>query len=110
MRSDNQPYPVVVDTTNSPYARLKPVPINAVTLTDDFWAPRMRVNREVTLAAQYQLLEETGRIDNFRRTDHQTTRQDKNPLRIEADTTTTPTSTSGWKPWHGRWPPSRTPT
>jgi DUF1680 family protein len=26
----------------------------------------MRVNREVTLAAQYRLLEETGRIDNFR--------------------------------------------
>ena len=67
MRSDNQPYPVVVDTTKSPYARLKPVPINAVTINDDFWAPRQRVNRQLTLPAQYRLLEEPGRIDNFRR-------------------------------------------
>jgi hypothetical protein len=62
-----RPYPVVVDTTHSPYARLKPVSLTAVTLTDDFWAPRLRLNREVTLPSQYHLLEETGRIDNFRR-------------------------------------------
>ncbi|MBA3945049.1 MAG: glycoside hydrolase family 127 protein [Herpetosiphonaceae bacterium] len=59
--------PVVVDTTHSPYARLRPVPLTAVTLTDTFWTPRRRTNREVTLPAQYQLCEETGRIDNFRR-------------------------------------------
>jgi len=43
------------------------VPLAAVTLADGFWAPRRRVNREVTLPSQYRLLEETGRIDNFRR-------------------------------------------
>jgi len=42
------------------------VPLTAVTLTDEFWAPRRRINREVTLPSQYRLLEETGRIDNFR--------------------------------------------
>ena len=57
---------VVVDTTKSGNARLRPVPISAVVLADDFWAPRLRINREVTLPTQYQLLEETGRIDNFR--------------------------------------------
>ena len=62
-----RPSAVVVDTSRSPYARLRPVPLTAVTLTDDFWAPRQRVNREVTLPSQYRLLEETGRIDNFRR-------------------------------------------
>ena len=57
---------VVVDTTMSQHARLKPVPLTAVKLTDSFWAPRLRTNRGVTLPTQYQLLEETGRIDNFR--------------------------------------------
>ncbi len=58
---------VIVDTSRSPHARLRPVPLTAVTLADDFWAERRRVNREVTLPSQYHLLEETGRIDNFRR-------------------------------------------
>ena len=57
---------VVMDTSVSPNARLKPVPLTAVQLTDSFWAPRLRTNRDVTLSTQYQLLEGTGRIDNFR--------------------------------------------
>lgn len=56
---------VVVDTAKSPRARPKPVPASAVTLKDDFWWPRLRINREVTLPTQYELLEETGRIDSF---------------------------------------------
>ena len=43
------------------------MPVSAVRLTDQFWAPRLRLNREVTLPTQYRLLEETGRLDNFRR-------------------------------------------
>jgi hypothetical protein len=46
---------------------LRPVPLTAVQLTDTFWAPRRRLNREVTLPSQYRHCEETGRIDNFRR-------------------------------------------
>ncbi len=58
---------VVVDTSRSRYARLRPVPLGAVKLSDAFWAPRLRVNREISLPAQHRLLEETGRLDNFRR-------------------------------------------
>src|ERR671912_2488739 len=58
---------VVVDTGSSPFARLRPVPLDAVQLDDTFWAPRMRVNREATLPSQYRLLWETGRIDNLLR-------------------------------------------
>jgi len=65
MRNAIQPLAIVVDT--SPYARLRPLPLTAVTLTDAFWAPRLRINREVTLPSQYRQLEETGRVDNFRR-------------------------------------------
>ncbi len=58
---------VVVDTSKSPFARLRPVLLTAVTLSDPFWAPRLRLTREIVLPTQYRLLEETGRLDNFRR-------------------------------------------
>ncbi len=57
----------VVNTTESPHARLNPVPIESVRLEDRFWAPRLRIIREVTIPLQYEMLEKTGRIDNFRR-------------------------------------------
>jgi DUF1680 family protein len=58
---------VVVDTTKSRHARLDPVPLQDVRLSDDFWEPRRRLNGEKTLPSQYRYLEETGRLDNFRR-------------------------------------------
>jgi len=57
----------VVDTTKSPYAKLRPVPIEDVHLEDSFWAPRISMLREKTLPSQYRILEETGRLFNFRR-------------------------------------------
>jgi uncharacterized protein len=57
----------VVDTSRSPRCRLRPMPLTAVRLEDEFWAPRLRTNREVTLPGQYEQCEQTGRIDNFRR-------------------------------------------
>ena len=67
MPEQSRPSAVIVDTSHSPYARLRPVPLTAVTLGDSFWSPRLRINREVTLPSQYRQLEETGRIYNFRR-------------------------------------------
>jgi len=46
--------------------RYRPVPFTRVEVNDGFWAPRMRANREATIAAEYQQLESTGRIDAFR--------------------------------------------
>ncbi|HVF11375.1 MAG TPA: beta-L-arabinofuranosidase domain-containing protein, partial [Abditibacteriaceae bacterium] len=66
MRQTNSPA-VVVDTSRSRHTRLRPVPLTAVRLTDDFWEPRRRLNRTVTLPSQYQHCEATGRLDNFRR-------------------------------------------
>lgn len=61
-----RPSPVVVDTSKCPHARLRPVPLTSVRIADSFWAARRRVLRQVTLASQYEHLETTGRIDNFR--------------------------------------------
>src|SRR5690242_11843048 len=57
----------VVDTSRSPRARLRPVSLADVRLTDWFWEPRRRINREATIPSQYEHCEKTGRIDNFRR-------------------------------------------
>ena len=57
----------VVDTSRSPHARLRPVPVAAVELRDAFWAPRLRLNRDRILPDQFRHLEATGAIDNFRR-------------------------------------------
>jgi len=59
--------PVVVDTSGSPYARMHPVPVDAVRLSDTVWAPRLTTVREVMLPSQHRALEETGRLANFRR-------------------------------------------
>ena len=49
--SDHVPC-VVVNISTSPNARLRLGPSLAVRLTDSFWAPRLRINRDVTLPAQ----------------------------------------------------------
>jgi len=45
--------------------KLTPVADCAVTFRDPFWAPRRQVNRKVTLAREYELLRQTGRLDAF---------------------------------------------
>jgi len=44
---------------------VKPVPFTAVHFDDGFWAPRIEVNRTVTIPLAFEKDQETGRIDNF---------------------------------------------
>ena len=43
----------------------KPVPFTSVHLTDSFWAPKIKINRTVTIPSAFKKCEETGRFDNF---------------------------------------------
>ncbi|HEY0074996.1 MAG TPA: beta-L-arabinofuranosidase domain-containing protein [Abditibacteriaceae bacterium] len=63
----SKPCAVIVDTAQSSHVQLHPVPVEAVRLEDKFWEPRRKINREKTLPSQYKHLEETGRLNNFRR-------------------------------------------
>ena len=56
----------VLDTRRSPHATLHPAPVDAWRLDDAFWSRRLERNRVVTIPAQWELLERTGRLDNFR--------------------------------------------
>ena len=44
---------------------VKPVPFTAVHFNDGFWAPRIEVNRTVTIPFAFEKCEETGRVTNF---------------------------------------------
>lgn len=44
---------------------IQPVPFTAVKVTDQFWAPRIRLNRDVTIPIALKHCYSTGRVDNF---------------------------------------------
>lgn len=46
---------------------VKPVPFTAVQLTDDFWLPRIQVNRTVTIPFALEKCEQTKRVYHFER-------------------------------------------
>ena len=44
---------------------VKPVPFTAVHFNDTFWAPRIEINRAVTIPFAFEKCEETGRVNHF---------------------------------------------
>jgi len=44
---------------------IQPVPFTSVKLTDDFWAPRIKKNADVTIPIAFSYCESTGRVKNF---------------------------------------------
>jgi DUF1680 family protein len=47
------------------HRKLSAVPFTAVKVQDDFWAPRIRINREKSLPHNFKWCEQTGRFSNF---------------------------------------------
>ncbi len=44
---------------------IKPVPFTAVHVDDSFWAPRIEINRTVSIPTAFDHCERTGRVENF---------------------------------------------
>jgi DUF1680 family protein len=44
---------------------LTPVPFTAVHVNDAFWAPRIEINRTVSIPSAFEQCEKNGRLDNF---------------------------------------------
>ncbi len=44
---------------------IEPVSFTQVSITDNFWAPRLETNRKITIPYNFQKCEETGRLRNF---------------------------------------------
>lgn len=54
------------ETRKLPDFPVEPVNYWQVKVTDNFWAPRMEINRLVTIPYLFRMNEESGRVDNFR--------------------------------------------
>jgi uncharacterized protein len=61
------PLAVASHTAQPPDYPFKPVPFTAVHLTDDFWAPRIEVNRTTSIPSAFAQCELTGRVALFDR-------------------------------------------
>ncbi|MFQ6065678.1 MAG: hypothetical protein ACE5K3_00180, partial [bacterium] len=50
----------IVSTMNSPFCKLKPIPIRAVRMNTGFWKPRIDTIATVTLKKQLQEIRKSG--------------------------------------------------
>ena len=57
----------VENLVKSPYAKLRNIPVHAVTIQRGFWSPRREINVSKSIPSMHDLLEANGRMDNFRR-------------------------------------------
>src|SRR5258708_4195157 len=57
----------VESLAKSPHAKLRNIPVRAVTITSGFWAQRREINVTKSIPTMHDLLEANGRMNNFRR-------------------------------------------
>ena len=75
----------VIDLTHSPHARLRAVPVRAVTIHRGFWQQRRRTNVEQSLPSMHTLLEQHGRMTNFSRLRGQSSAPQTGPVYADSD-------------------------
>jgi DUF1680 family protein len=75
----------VLDLAKSPFAKLRNVPVHAVTLENGFWAQRREVNVSKSIPSMEKLLEANGRVDNFRRLIGKSTAAQRGPVYSDSD-------------------------
>lgn len=57
----------IENLAKSPHAKLRNIPVHAVTITGGFWGPRREINVNRSIPTMHDLLEANGRMNNFRR-------------------------------------------
>src|SRR4029079_4674701 len=57
----------IENLTKSPYAKLRNIPVHAVTIQSGFWGQRREINVTKSIPTMHDLLETNGRMNNFRR-------------------------------------------
>src|ERR1700677_1893005 len=75
----------VIATRNSPYAKLKSVPVQAVTIETGFWSKRRAINVESSIPSMRQQLLDDGRMDNFLRLEGKSQVPQKGPVFADSD-------------------------
>lgn len=82
-----QPTPsrAVIHLAKSPHAKIRPVPVSAVTIDGGLWAERRRVTAEASIPSLLELLESNGILDNFRRLSGRKQVDRRGPLYTDSD-------------------------
>jgi hypothetical protein len=75
----------IADFSKSPFARLKPVPVRAVTIEDGFWSRRRTTNVRSSIPTMHEQLIAHGRMDNFLRLTGKSSAPQKGPVYSDSD-------------------------
>lgn len=75
----------VANFSRSPFARLKPLPVRAVTIEDGFWSRRRKTNAASSIPTMHDQLVAHGRIDNFLRLEGKSQEPQKGPVYSDSD-------------------------
>jgi DUF1680 family protein len=75
----------ILNLAKSPYAKLRSVPVHAVTIESGFWSPRRETNVSASIPSMSKLLEVNGRMDNFRRLTGNSTAKQRGPVYSDSD-------------------------
>ena len=57
----------IENLAKSPHAKLRQIPVRAVTIKTGFWGQRREINVSKSIPTMHDLLEANGRMNNFRR-------------------------------------------
>lgn len=75
----------VLNLSQSPHAKLRNVPVHAVTIYAGFWGARRETNVDKSIPSMEKLLEANGRMDNFLRLAGKSTAPQKGPVYSDSD-------------------------
>ena len=75
----------VIDLTRSPFAKLKTVPVRAVTIQEGFWSKRRNTNVSSSIPTMHDELVAHGRMDNFLRLTGESSAPQKGPVYSDSD-------------------------
>ena len=75
----------ILATQHSPYAKLKSVPVQAVTIAPGFWSKRREINVSASMPSMRAELLEHGRMDNFLRLEGKASVPQQGPVYSDSD-------------------------
>jgi uncharacterized protein len=75
----------IENLARSPHAKLRDVPVRAVTISGGFWGPRREINVTRSIPTMHDLLEANGRMDDFRRLSGKSQAAQKGPVFSDSD-------------------------
>ncbi len=75
----------IENLAKSPHAKLRDIPVRAVTIESGFWGRRREINVTKSIPSMHDLLEANGRMNNFRRLTGKSDGQQIGPVFSDSD-------------------------